>query len=45
MIDHQTKSQQGRAALNEALDQMDFIGLYRACLSNTAGYTFFSSAY
>ena len=32
-------------ALNEALDQMDFIDIYRTCHSKATEYTFFSSAH
>lgn len=31
--------------LNEIIDQMDFIDIYRTFLPNTAKYTFFSIAY
>ena len=38
------KNQQGNWALNETLDQMDWIDLYRTFHPNAAEYTVFSSA-
>lgn len=41
----QTESQQGNKALNDELDQMDLIDIYRTFHPKATEYTFFSSAH
>jgi len=43
--DHQDRISKETQTLNETLDQMDLIDIFRTCHPNAEEYTFFSSAH